>query len=114
MLSAALLGLIVGVGLVLRGRSLGSTTSAASVSRPTFVISASASPVAPRAAPSPVLGGSAATAADYVVQPGETLRSIANDTYGDANEWPRIYEANRERIGPDPDALQAGMRLRIP
>jgi nucleoid-associated protein YgaU len=60
-------------------------------------------------AASPGGGGS-----DYVVQPGDTLRSIAEREYGDATQWPRIYQANRDVIGPDPDALQAGMRLRLP
>jgi len=32
------------------------------------------------------------------------------DDYGNSG----IYDANRESIGSDPDALQAGMRLRIP
>jgi nucleoid-associated protein YgaU len=51
---------------------------------------------------------------DYVVQPGDTLRSIAEREYGDASQWPRIYDANRSLIGPDPDALVAGTTLRLP
>jgi nucleoid-associated protein YgaU len=49
-----------------------------------------------------------------VVQPGDSLRSIAMNQYGDANAWPRIYAANRALIGPDPDALEAGMSLTLP
>jgi len=48
------------------------------------------------------------------VQPGDTLRSIAQDQYGDAGQWPKIYQANRDQIGDDPDALVAGQTLQIP
>jgi nucleoid-associated protein YgaU len=51
---------------------------------------------------------------EYVVQPGDTLRSIARDEYGDPEQWPRVYDANRDVIGSDPDTLRAGTRLRIP
>jgi nucleoid-associated protein YgaU len=51
---------------------------------------------------------------EYVVQPGDTLRSIALDQYGDAEQWQRIYQANRSTIGPNPDALVAGTKLEIP
>jgi nucleoid-associated protein YgaU len=42
------------------------------------------------------------------------MRSIAQKVYGDANSWPRLYDANRDVIGPDPDTLQPGTLLRIP
>jgi nucleoid-associated protein YgaU len=108
---AALLGLAVGVALVLRGRSLGASPASDTVSRPTFVIGAAVSPI-PSQSPSPA--ARTATLTEYVVQPGDTLRSIAQTVYGDADQWPRIYAANRDAIGADPDTLQAGMRLRIP
>ena len=52
----------------------------------------------------------------YVVQPGDTLSSIAREYYGDAwaTSWQRIYEANRDVIGDDPGRLQIGMTLDIP
>jgi nucleoid-associated protein YgaU len=50
----------------------------------------------------------------WVVQPGDSLSIIAARTMGDGLAWPRIYELNRTLIGPDPQALQAGMELRIP
>jgi nucleoid-associated protein YgaU len=65
-------------------------------------------------APTTVTASSGPQVSDYVVQPGDTLRSIAEREYGDATQWPRIYDANRDVIGPDPDALQAGMQLRLP
>jgi nucleoid-associated protein YgaU len=118
-IGAAVLGLAVGLGLELRGRSLESSTPAAGVSRPTFVIAPSVSPIPSRSPsavvasqPPPPPGGAGATT--YVVQPGDSLRSIALNVYGDANEWPRVYDANRDLIGPDPDALEAGTTLTLP
>ena len=100
---------------MLRGRSLSPSPTGDTVSRPTFVIGAPVSP-RPSVSPSPVVARSSATPFGRFVevQPGDTLRSIAQNVYGDANQWPRIYDANRELIGADPDALQAGMRLRVP
>ena len=113
-LTAALFGLALGAGVVLRGRSLGPSTVSGGATRPTFVIGASASPFAV-ASPSPQLAASPSpSASEYVIQPGDTLRSIAQDVYGAADQWPRIYDANRELIGADPDTLQTGARLRIP
>ncbi len=34
----------------------------------------------------------------HVVQPGETLRSLAKKYYGDANLWEQIYDANRDKV----------------
>jgi nucleoid-associated protein YgaU len=114
LLGAALLGLALGAGVVLRGRSLGPTAAGGTATRPTFVIGQSVSP-SPSQLPSPQVAASPSpTTSEYVIQPGDTLRSIAQDVYGDANQWPRIYDANRELIGDDPDALQTGTRLRIP
>ena len=114
LLAAALLGLALGAGLVLRGRSLGPSAVSGGATRPTFVIGASASPRAV-ASPSPQVAASPSpSASEYVIQPGDTLRSIAQDVYGAADQWPRIYDANREQIGADPDTLQTGAPLRIP
>jgi beta-lactamase class A len=49
----------------------------------------------------------------YVVQRGDTLGTIARRFYGDAGAWRRIYDANRDVIGPDPDTVRVGMALRI-
>ncbi|MBD1846725.1 LysM peptidoglycan-binding domain-containing protein [Cyanobacteria bacterium FACHB-63] len=52
----------------------------------------------------------------YTVQPGDFLSAIAEKFYGDGSEasWRRIYDANRNTIGPDPTKLTAGMVLVIP
>lgn len=51
----------------------------------------------------------------YVVKPGETLRQIAArpEIYGDPDRWQRIYDANRDIIGPD-RKLKIGQVLMIP
>jgi nucleoid-associated protein YgaU len=116
---AAVLGLVIGISIVLRGRSFGTALPADTAARPTFVVAAAASP-SPDGSPPPlavpsVAANAANTSNDaYTVQAGVTLRSIAQEAYGDAAQWPRIYESNRDTIGPDPDALEAGMRLLIP
>jgi nucleoid-associated protein YgaU len=111
---AAILGAALGVGVVLRGRSFGAQLAADTAARPTFIIAVPPSPSpsgSPRSSATPV----AATSTDeYTVEAGDTLRSIARQVYGDAAQWPRVYDANRETIGPDPDTLSAGTRLRIP
>jgi len=49
----------------------------------------------------------------YVVQPGDTLSAIAT-RFGVRGGWPALYAANRSVIGPDPDALNAGLTLHVP
>jgi nucleoid-associated protein YgaU len=47
------------------------------------------------------------------VQRGDSLSKIAKQFYGDASEWRRIYEANRDLI-KDPNLIQPGWKLTIP
>jgi nucleoid-associated protein YgaU len=47
------------------------------------------------------------------VQAGDSLSSIAAAEYGDANLFPRIFEANRDQIG-NPNVIFPGQTLRIP
>ncbi|MBI4735872.1 MAG: LysM peptidoglycan-binding domain-containing protein, partial [candidate division NC10 bacterium] len=51
----------------------------------------------------------------YVVKRGDTLQRIAArpEIYGDANQWPRVYEANRDMIGRD-RKLKVGQVLLVP
>jgi nucleoid-associated protein YgaU len=49
----------------------------------------------------------------YSVQPGDSLSKIAKKFYGNANDWKRIFEANRDRI-KNPDVIQPGWTLKIP
>ena len=49
----------------------------------------------------------------YTVQPGDTLSKIAQQFYGNANEYNKIFEANRDRL-TDADHVKAGEELVIP
>jgi nucleoid-associated protein YgaU len=51
--------------------------------------------------------------AQYIVQSGDTLSAIAESWYGDGDLWPRVFEANRDRIA-NPDVIFPGQVLRIP
>lgn len=49
----------------------------------------------------------------HVVQKGETLSKIAQQYYGDASLYPKIFEANRDVL-KDPNLIRIGQKLRIP
>lgn len=49
----------------------------------------------------------------YVIKAGDTLSKLAKRYYGDAMQYPRIFEANREII-EDPDKIFVGQKIRIP
>ena len=49
----------------------------------------------------------------YTIQKGDSLSAIAQRTYGDANQWNALFEANREVI-EDPDKIYPGQQIRLP
>ena len=49
----------------------------------------------------------------YEIVSGDTLSGIAKKFYGDAMEYPRLFEANREVI-KDPDLIYPGQKIRVP
>jgi nucleoid-associated protein YgaU len=49
----------------------------------------------------------------YTVVRGDSLSKIAIREYGDAREWRKIYEANKDVID-DPDLIEVGQNLIIP
>ena len=51
---------------------------------------------------------------NYTVQPGDSLFSIAQRAYGDGNQWHKIYDANKQVIGNDPNLIRPGEILHIP
>lgn len=65
--------------------------------------------------PSAVAHGSSgdSTSASYTVVAGDTLSKIAKELFGDANQWQRIFEANRDQLD-NPDRILPGQVLRIP
>lgn len=59
------------------------------------------------------LPSSAPAPRTYKVESGDTLSGIAKQFYHDPNQWPRIYEANRDILN-NPDRISPGQNLRIP
>ena len=49
----------------------------------------------------------------YKVQPGDSLSKIAKEFYGNANDYNKIFEANRGTLN-DPNKIQVGQELVIP
>lgn len=49
----------------------------------------------------------------YVIQKGDSLSAIAKRYYGNAQDYPRIFDANREVI-KNPDLIYPGQKIRIP
>jgi LysM repeat protein len=49
----------------------------------------------------------------YIIQKGDTLSAIAKHFYGNANDYPRIFDANREVI-KDANLIFPGQKIRIP
>ena len=72
---------------------------------------------ATRAEPEPVPPTESETAEQtgerYTVQSGDTLFKIAEEAYGDGNDYPKILEANRDVL-ESPDHILPGQELRIP
>ncbi|MBC5992820.1 LysM peptidoglycan-binding domain-containing protein [Pontibacter cellulosilyticus] len=50
----------------------------------------------------------------YTVQSGDSLSKIAKKHYGNANAWTKIYNANKDKIGDNPDLIRPGQRFVIP
>lgn len=49
----------------------------------------------------------------HIVHQGDTLSAIAGQYYGSANQWQKIFDANRSRI-KDANRLTPGTQLIIP
>ena len=58
-------------------------------------------------------GGSSTATKIYVVKSGDSLSKIAKAEYGNANDWNRIFEANKD-ILKDPNKIFPGQKLKIP
>jgi LysM repeat protein len=58
-------------------------------------------------------GGQAPGGQTYTVKSGDNLSRISKQFYGDANEYMRIFYANRDKLH-DPDKIQVGQQLSIP
>lgn len=49
----------------------------------------------------------------YTIAAGDSLSRIAKREYGNANDWPRIFEANKDQI-KDPNKIFPGQKIKIP
>ncbi|KMW60310.1 LysM domain protein [Candidatus Rhodobacter oscarellae] len=59
-------------------------------------------------------GASAETCGgEYVVARGDTLSGIANRHYENAGKWTAIHNNNLKTIGPKPNLLRIGMKLKL-
>jgi nucleoid-associated protein YgaU len=70
-------------------------------------------PAAAAAAAGAEASAPAATARTYTVQPGDNLSKISKEFYGNASQYMKIFEANKDKLA-DPDKIRAGMELLIP
>jgi nucleoid-associated protein YgaU len=67
---------------------------------------------------SDVSGGSSSTAdaragRTYTIAKGDSLSKIAKKFYGDAKQWRKIHEANKDII-KNPDLIFPGQVIKIP
>jgi nucleoid-associated protein YgaU len=67
----------------------------------------------PMAAAAGAGAGATAPPRTYTVQPGDTLSKISKHFYGDANQYIKIFKANRDKFS-DPDKIRPGVELVIP
>lgn len=59
------------------------------------------------------VGSTVDKATNYTVAAGDNLSKIARHCYGNANEWKKIFDANRDQLS-DPDRIRPGQILKIP
>ncbi|MBA3647428.1 MAG: LysM peptidoglycan-binding domain-containing protein [Chitinophagales bacterium] len=50
---------------------------------------------------------------EYVIKSGDTLSKIAKEYYGQADDWKKIFEANKDVI-KNPDKIFPGQKIIIP
>jgi nucleoid-associated protein YgaU len=61
----------------------------------------------------PVDASKASSFQTYTVKAGDTLSKISKQFYGNANDYMRIFDANRDQL-KDPDQIKVGQSLKIP
>ncbi|MCX7817977.1 MAG: LysM peptidoglycan-binding domain-containing protein [Kiritimatiellae bacterium] len=92
-------------------------TVAAAPLAPARATNAPAAPTAPRPGaaglPPPAPAPAVPEVRTYTVQSGDTLAAIAAKVYGDANQWRRIYDANKSQLS-GPGSVRPGQVLVIP
>jgi nucleoid-associated protein YgaU len=74
---------------------------------------AGGAPLAPGVVPVSGSAPAAGSTRTYTVVKGDTLSKISKQFYGNANDYMRIFEANRDQL-KDPDRIYPGQVLKIP
>lgn len=54
-----------------------------------------------------------ASATDYTVMKDDTMQKISKKFYDSYSKWPKIYEANKDKIS-DPNRIKPGITITIP
>jgi len=78
-----------------------------------FSINPSLAPAASSAGAGSVGSSAGGGMQTYTVKSGDTLSKIAQQFYGSANQYMRIFEANQDKLS-DPNKIQVGQQLKIP
>jgi hypothetical protein len=76
-----------------------------------LTVDPSAAPVAAAAAAS--ASGGSGRGRTYTVAAGDSLSKIAKNFYGNASQYMKIFEANKDKLS-DPDKIKPGQELVIP
>ncbi|CAA9891594.1 conserved hypothetical protein [Candidatus Methylobacter favarea] len=110
-LSKVLLGGLGGIGVAAAAKAavdyFGDKDDEKQAAKPEPSIPAAGAAAASAGAPETPAGRT------YTVVSGDTLSRIAKQFYHDANQWPRIFDANRDLLN-NPDRISPGQHLRIP
>ena len=61
----------------------------------------------------PVDASKASAYQTYTVKAGDTLSKISKQFYGNANDYMRIFDANKDQL-KNPDQINVGQQLKIP
>ncbi|MFC6997607.1 LysM peptidoglycan-binding domain-containing protein [Rufibacter roseus] len=68
---------------------------------------------APAAQAAPAAPAAPAAHDTYTIKSGDSLSKIAKNFYGDAQQWHKIHEANKDQI-KDPNLIHPGQQIIIP
>jgi LysM repeat protein len=78
-----------------------------------LTVDPSVAPVAAAAAAAASGGASSGKGRTYTVAAGDSLSKIAKNFYGNAGQYMKIFEANKDQL-TDPDKIKVGQELVIP
>ena len=66
-----------------------------------------------KVSPKPGVSAPVSSMKTYTVKSGDTLSKIAKEYLGNANDYMKIFDANRDQL-TDPDKIKPGQVLKIP